>query len=58
MSYGMTAAYRRYEKEVDKAFAEEAFINEWTEWFMDRGYSEEDAEELAEEKINEEKEYY
>lgn len=48
----------RYEREVDKAFAEEAFINEWTEWFMDRGYSEEDAEELAEEKLKEEKEYY
>ena len=47
----------QYQQECDKAFAEEDFINEWTEWFMDRGYSEEDAEELAEEKLKEEKEY-
>ena len=57
MSYGMTAAYRRYEQECDKAFSEEEFINRWTEWFMNRGYSAEDAEELAEEKLKEEKEY-
>ena len=48
----------RYEREVDKAFAEEEFINRWTEWYMARGYSEKDAEELAEEKLKEEKEYY
>lgn len=54
MSYGMTAAYRRYEQEVEMAFEEEAFINEWTEWYMNRGYSAEDAEELAEEKLKEE----
>ena len=58
MSYGMTAAYRRYEQEVEMAFAEEDFITHWTEWFMNRGYSAEDAEELAEEKLKEEKEYY
>ena len=48
----------QYQQECDKAFAEEDFITRWTEWFMDRGYSEEDAEELAEEKLKEEKEYY
>ena len=48
----------QYQQECDKAFAEEDFITHWTEWFMDRGYSEEDAEELAEEKLKEEKEYY
>ena len=48
----------RYEREVDKAFAEDEFINRWTEWFMNRGYSAEDAEELAEEKLKEEKEYF
>ena len=47
----------RYEREVDKAFAEEEFINRWTEWYMNRGYTAEDAEELAEEKLKEEKEY-
>ena len=57
MSYGMTAAYRRYEKEVEMDFAEEDFITHWTEWFMKRGYSSEDAEELAEEHLKEEKEY-
>ena len=47
----------QYHQECDKAFAEEDFITHWTEWFMNRGYSAEDAEELAEEKLKEEKEY-